>query len=180
MTRITLLLVMILMLSACAGLQELRDRVRPPDGMQPLTGKHTQVQLWLDDMLALRQQTPEMQRDLLQSRERRLEARPDNQHRMDVVLLLLVADEDMRDDRKARKLLREYEPLPPAGEDREFIRMLKQFLDTRELDAHKIAVLWKQVTEQNGRIRELEKQLRALTSIEQNIQQREVPAGETR
>ena len=40
----------------------------------------------------------------------------------------------------------------------------------------KIHILWKQVTEQNRRIEELEKQLQALTTIEQKIQQREKPA----
>lgn len=73
MTRITLLLVVIFTLSACAELQSLKDRVRPADGMQPQTGKPTQVQLWLDDMLALRELTPEMQQGLLLRREERLD-----------------------------------------------------------------------------------------------------------
>lgn len=179
MVRITLALMVLFMLAACSELRTLRDDILPAgNGAQP--GGRMMVHSWLDDMQALRKLTPEMQQGLLESREERFTARQDNRRRMDVVLLLMVADESVRDDRRARKLLRDYEPLPPATEDREFIRLLKQFLDTREHDAQKLAVLWEQVTEQSERISELEQQLRALTSIEQNIQQRENPAGETK
>jgi hypothetical protein len=55
--------------------------------------------------------------------------------------------------------------------------ILKQFLDQQRANKQKINILWEQVTEQSRRIEELEQQQKALTTIEQNIQQREKPAG---
>jgi uncharacterized coiled-coil protein SlyX len=54
--------------------------------------------------------------------------------------------------------------------------MVRQFLD-EQIDANrKINELNRQVADQNKRIAELEQQQRALTSIEQKIQQRDTPA----
>jgi hypothetical protein len=44
--------------------------------------------------------------------------------------------------------------------------------------ARKLDILWKQVTTQNRRIEELEQQLQALTTIEQNIQNRDIPPAD--
>ena len=60
-------------------------------------------------------------------------------------------------------------------DDREFVTLLLQFLEERQEYEQKLSVLWKQVTQQGRRINELEQQLKALTNIEQNIQQREPP-----
>ena len=59
--------------------------------------------------------------------------------------------------------------------DREMIIVMQQFLREESEADRKIHILWKQVTGQNRRIEELEKQLQALTTIEQKIQQREKP-----
>jgi hypothetical protein len=67
------------------------------------------------------------------------------------------------------------DPLPDAVADRELIVMLQQMLDEQGQANRKLSILWKQLTEQNRRIEELEQQLQALTTIEQNIQNRDNP-----
>ncbi len=90
-------------------------------------------------------------------------------------MLLLVDVEPVGDLKRARLLLNGVDPLPSSPDERAFISLMQKFLEDKREDEQKLSVLWKQATQQNQRIDELEQQLKALTSIEQNIQQREPP-----
>ena len=80
----------------------------------------------------------------------------------------------MRDPKRARELLDEVTETLTDTSDREFITVLGQMIDQQEQASAAISKLNKQVKRKNRRIRELEEQQRALTDIEQNIQQRTV------
>jgi len=95
------------------------------------------------------------------------------------VLLLAVGNEPVRDTRQARQLLEELDTPPESPRSQELVAILKQFLDEQEVAARKLKELSRQVSAQNMRIEELEEQQKALTTIEQSIQQREIPLENT-
>jgi len=97
---------------------------------------------------------------------------------MRLVLLLATGADNVRDARRARRLLNGIDPLPASTGDRELISLLLMWLGDQGESARKLDILWKQVTTQNRRIEELEQQLQALTTIEQNIQNRDIPPAD--
>jgi hypothetical protein len=179
---VTGLVLLLPLMVACSELQTLRDTMENSEDEpaiehgRPLVIDGRQgVHSWLADMQALRILPPEALPAELDAREEAFRARPNEDNRMRLVALLLIDAESVQDGKRARVLLRGLDPLPPGPTEREFIRLLKQFLDEGKEYEQKMSVLWKQVTQQSRRIDELEQQLKALTSIEQNIQQREPP-----
>ena len=174
----TCLVCLLPMLAACSDLQLIRDPT--PQASQEkdtlvVDGRHG-VHGWLADSKALRGKSVRLLPAMLEAREQAFRANPDLDNRMRLVMVLLVEQEAVQDEKRARELLKQLRPLPASPDDREFIKLLLQFLDARQDDERKQSVLWKQITRQNKRIDELEQQLKALTNIEQNIQQREPPA----
>ncbi len=167
-------------LVACSELQALRDTVVNGDGPRlasdvPVIHGNRGVHGWLTDIHALRTQPPETLVTVLEAREQAFHAKPDIENRMRLVMLLLVDVEPVGDLKRARLLLNGVDPLPSSPDERAFISLMQKFLEDKREDEQKLSVLWKQATQQNQRIDELEQQLKALTSIEQNIQQREPP-----
>lgn len=176
----TLLVTLLPLLVACSEMQTLRDNMhQATDEPAPVIDGKRGVHGWLADLHGLRAWPPESLPALLDAREEAFRAKPDIENRMRLVMLLLVDVDLVRDDRRARLLLNGIDPLPSRPDDREFISLLQQFFDGRQDDEQKLKVLWKQVTQQSRRINELEQQLKALTSIEQTIQQRETPPVKT-
>ena len=153
---------------ACSELQQLRSTV-----LAPVVGESLLLGGWLADMRVLRARPAEELPAIRTAREKVFRTRPTLDHRMRLVLLLVIGDEPVRDEKRARRLLEKLNPLPANTSEQEFISLLRQFLTEQALSERKLSVLWKQVTTQNRRIEELEQQLQALTNIEQNIQQRD-------
>jgi hypothetical protein len=169
--RIIAMLVLLAGLSACAGLPQYRTTV-----LAPVIDGRSGANVWLEMMHEVRDRSPEKQQQALDDWEKAFEGNPDINNRMRLVLLMTLGSEQVRDIRRARRLLDDVDPLPDAAADREMIVILQQMLDEQGHSNRKLSILWKQVTEQNRRIEELEQQLQALTTIEQNIQSRETPA----
>ena len=129
----------------------------------------------MEQMHQVRDRSPEKQQQALDDWVKAFDGNPDINNRMRMVLLLTLGSEQVRDIRRARRLVDNVDPLPEAAADRELIVILQQMLDEQGESNRKLSILWKQVTEQNRRIEELEQQLQALTTIEQNIQNRDTP-----
>lgn len=165
-----LILVSILVLGACSEFQSYRGT-----GFAPVvTGGHS-ADDWLDELHATRNMTPTQLRHELGSREHDFRYNPSAGNRLRLVLLLAAGNEPVRDTRQARQLLEELDTPPDSPGSQELIAILKQFLDEQEAAARKLRELSRQVSKQNTRIEELEEQQKALTTIEQSIQQREIP-----
>jgi hypothetical protein len=165
-----LLIVSLLVLSACSELQYYSS-----NGPAPVIHGGQGVNYWLADLYRTRDMTPDQQQQTLESWEQEFSDNPNSNNRLRVALLLATGSEEVRDQKRALKLLDEIDTSLYDVSDREMITVLRQFLGEEGEANRKIHILWKQVTEQNRRIEELEKQLQALTSIEQKIQQREKP-----
>lgn len=168
--RIFTTLVLLAGLAACAEMQQYRTTV-----LAPVVDGRSGANIWLDYLHDVRDRSPDKQQQALDDWEKAFAGNPDINNRMRLVLLLTLGSEQVRDIRRARRLLDDVDPLPKADADRELIVILQQMLDEQGQSNRKLSILWKQVTEQNRRIEELEQQLQALTTIEQNIQSRETP-----
>jgi len=164
------LLVLLPGLAACSVLQQ--HRMTAPT---PVIDGRSGSSVWLESLHEVRDWSPEKQQKALDNWDKAFTGNPDINNRMRLVLLLTLGSEQVRDIRRARRLLDDVDPLPDAEADRELIVILQQMLDEQGQANSKISILWKQVTEQNRRVEELEQQLQALTTIEQNIQSREAP-----
>lgn len=163
-----LLLVLLAVLSGCAELQQL-----PVLAAQPCSEPDAGAARWLAALNSTQDQSPEQQQQTLANWEQAYQDNPDLNHRVQLALLLATGADEVRDTRRARQLLNRIDPLPDKASDRELITLLLQWLDEQSQAGRKLDILWKQVTEQNRRIEELEQQLQALTTIEQNIQNRD-------
>ncbi len=168
--RMLVLLVLLSGLAACSELQHYQTGV-----LAPVIDGRSGVNVWFESLHEVRDWSPEKQQLALDNWDKAFEGNPDINNRMRLVLLLTLGSEQVRDIRRARRLLDDVDPLPDAEADRELIVILQQMLDEQGQSNSKISILWKQVTEQNRRVEELEQQLQALTTIEQNIQSRDAP-----
>lgn len=169
--RIFAMLVLLAGLAGCAEMQQYRSTV-----LAPVIDGRSGANVWLEQLHQVRERSPEKQQQALDDWDKAFEGNPDINNRMRIVLLLTLGSDQVRDIRQARRLLDDVDPLPAADADRELIVILQQMLDEQGQSNRKLSILWKQVTEQNRRIEELEQQLQALTTIEQNIQSRDAPA----
>jgi hypothetical protein len=165
------LLMLMAGLVACADMQPYRTTV-----LAPVIDGRSGTNMWLETLHEVRERSPEKQQQAMDDWDKAFEGNPDINNRMRLVLLLTLGSEQVRDIRRARRLLDDVDPLPQAVADRELIVILQQILDEQGQSNRKLSILWKQVTDQNRRIEELEQQLQAVTTIEQNIQSRETPA----
>jgi hypothetical protein len=169
-----LILVSMLLLGACSEMQSYRG-----SGFAPVvTGGHS-ADDWLDELHATRNMTPQQLRHELGSRQHDFRYNPSASNRLRLVLLLTFGGEPVRDTRQARQLLEELDTPPESPGSQELVAILKQFLDEQAVAAGKLKELSRQVSTQNTRIEELEEQQKALTTIEQSIQQREIPLENT-
>jgi hypothetical protein len=160
----------VLALGACAELPQVWETA-PAGGVEAGSGAVT----WLEAVHAVRDESPDQQQLALDNWELAFKGNPDINNRMRLVLLLAIGAEPLRDTRRARRLLDGADPLPQSPGDREMIALMQLWLGEQAQAKRKLSILWKQVTGQNRRIEELEQQLQALTTIEQNIQSRDVP-----
>jgi hypothetical protein len=168
--KICLILVSVLVLGACSEFQSFRG-----SGFAPVvTGGHS-ADNWLAELHATRSMTPQQLHQELGSRQHDFRYKPSTGNRLRLVLLLTFGGESVRDTGRARQLLEELDTPPDSPGGQELVAILKQFLDEKKIADKKLKVLSRQVSKQNTRIEELEEQQKALTTIEQSIQQREIP-----
>lgn len=167
------LLVLLLLPGGCSQMQPYANRVLPPvfEGGQGVND-------WLLELHHTRALPKAELKDVLSAREQAYSDDPDINNRLRLALLLAAGDEAVRDRRGARKLLDEVDPDQLDPGEQELVTILRQFLADHEQYSGKISALSKQVKEQVRRIEELEEQQRALTTIEQSIQQRGKSAGD--
>jgi len=179
-----LLLIVLLALTACSELQQYKSNW-PASVINGEQG----ADYWLAELHATRGMTADQQKQILKSREQEFHDNPTPGNRLRVALLLATGSEEIRDHRRALTLLDEIDLASFNTSDQEMITVFQKLLEEERKANRKIYILWKQLTEesqrieeleqqlgkQGQRVEELEQQLKALTTIEQKIQQREKP-----
>jgi hypothetical protein len=173
MKRLLILLVFpAVLMVACSELQAYRSQEPAP----VVSGAYG-----VDDLLAELHLTRTMSQAQLQmtleSWEQGFRGDPGNYNRLKLALLYATASRPVRDLGRAQELLDGSAGAPGSAGARELASIVRQFLDEQIEANRKVNDLNKEVAAQNRRISELEQQQRALTRIEQKIQQRDNPEG---
>ena len=144
-------------------------------GDAPVVTRGYGTDYWLAGLHNTRAMTPDEIRQTVQAWEQELHDDPSAGNHIKLALLLTAGDASVRDPKRARELLDGLDPAPDNTGDQELVTILRQMIDEQSQANMAISSLKKQTRKQTLRIKELEQQQRALTDIEQNIQQREIP-----
>lgn len=166
-TRFLNLIVLAALLAGCSEMQHYSSDLAPV-----IEGGYG-VNSWLGDVHKTRTMSPELLQQTLDDWELEFRDNPSLSNRMRLVLLLATGEEPVGNHKRAHKLLQGFDAGAGSDSERELVAILQQYLESQAQDSRKISILWKQVTDQNRRIEELEQQVQALTTIEQHIQQRD-------
>ena len=169
MKRVWSITLLLMALSACSEFQTYRS-----GGYAPVVTRGVGTEYWLSELHDTRWDTSEESRQRVLQWEQELLEDPNDGTRVKLALLLIAGNKDVRDPERARELLDGLTGTLTDASDREFLTLIGQMLDQHEQSSEEIGKLNRLLGKQNRRIRELEKQQRALTDIEQNIQQRTV------
>jgi hypothetical protein len=169
MKRVWSITLLLMALSACSEFQTYGS-----GGYAPVVTRGVGTEYWLKELHDTRWDTSGESRQRVLRWEQELLQDPNDGTRVKLALLLIAGNEDVRDPERARELLDGLTDTLEDASDREFLTLIGQILDQQEQASEEIGKLNRQLGKQNRRIRELEKQQRALTDIEQNIQQRTV------
>jgi hypothetical protein len=169
MRFVGLLLLAMLALSACSEFQP-----RSSTYYVPVISQENDLDDWLTDLHYTRSMTPDEIQLTVKAWEQSFHVNPNNSNRIKLAMLLIVGDAQARDPKRARELLEGLETMPSNISDLEFVTILQQILDERDKANLAIYRLKDKDRIQSQRIKELEEQQRALTDIEQNIQQRDI------
>lgn len=161
------------MLGACSDLQYRGDRNLPP-----VLNCGQGINQWLVELHDTRTLTPEQLQATLALREQEFSINPTTENRLRLVMLLITGEDTIKDPQRATTLLQEFHTLPDEPAEQELLAVLRQLLGSEVESGETIDALHQQVKKQEQRIQELEEQQRALTTIEQSIQQRETNGGE--
>lgn len=173
MTRMVGFFAVLVLLSGCSQMHSYSNRVLPPvfEGGQGVND-------WLGYLHNTRGLTASELQDVLEALDQAYREDPGTNSCVRLALLLAAGDIAVRDHARALELLDGIDTATNGPGEQELIMILRQFLAQHEEDNGNISELSKQVKQQGRRIKELEQQQRALTTIEQSIQQREKSAGE--
>jgi hypothetical protein len=169
---INLLALPVILMVACSEYQTYRFQ-----GPMPVVSKEYCVGDLLAELHLTRTMNQDQLQKTLESWEQGFHDDPIICNRLKLALLYATANQPVRDLGRAQELLDESAAgLDNAGAQ-ELASIVHQFLE-EQIDANrKVNDLKKEIAEQNKRIAELEQQQRALTRIEQKIQQRDNPEG---
>jgi hypothetical protein len=161
---------LLLTLTACSELQYYSST-----GFAPITSKGYGADYWLEQRHEIRTMTAEQRLVTYELWEQDYIKESDTNNRVKLALLLASGHESIRNLERAREILVGIDPEPENHSDQEFIIVLKHFIDEQLQADASISDLRALSKKKTRQIKELEEQQRALTNIEQNIQQREIP-----
>jgi hypothetical protein len=149
--------------------------VRHVDGHVPVAGSMDDAASWLEEwhrVIAL----PEDQLvATFKTRELEFERSANPETRLRLALLLAEGPQPVRDQVRALKLLKGLDAGQASDSARALAALLQQVIEEQRWSINKMAELNKKLEASQTNVDELELQLQELTTIEQNIQQRELP-----
>lgn len=168
--RIRLIFIIILMLSACQPVT-----VQHSDGVVPVSLRVDDAAYWLEEWHWVTGLAAVQQEEILASREREFQQSATPRNRLRLALLLAEGPGSVRDQRRALELLEEMDMDQASDSGKALSALLQQVIAEHDWFGDKITRLRADLQESETRVEELERQLQELTTIEQNIQLREIP-----
>ena len=168
--RIRLIFIAIILLSACQPVA-----VRHSEGVVPISLRVDDAAYWLEEWHWISGLPEVQQREILANREREFQQSATPRNRLRLALLLAEGPGSVRDQRRALELLEGMDMDQASDSGSALSALLQQVIAEHHWFGDKITLLRANLEESEMRVEELERQLHELTSIEQNIQQRELP-----
>jgi len=158
------------MLGACQPVT-----VQHSDGVVPVSLRVDDAAYWLEEWHWVTGLSEVQQQEILASREREFQQSATPRNRLRLALLLAEGPGSVRDQRRALELLEEMDMDQASDSGKALSALLQQVIAEYDWFGDKITHLRANLQESETRVEELERQLQELTTIEQNIQQREIP-----
>lgn len=171
MTRICVVVFVLLFgiaLTGCSGLQQVSGYE-----LVPVIDRGSDLNSRLEELHATRGLPSSQIENVLASRERDFQDNPSFNNRMNLALLLAAGDQAIQNQARALELLEGVDSMPASAGEQELVLMLKQFLQAQVKLSNENDTITRQLSAQDKLILDLKQQLRDLTAIEQNIQQRD-------
>jgi hypothetical protein len=161
-------LLTVVVLAGCSGLQQV-------SGYEPVPviDRGSDLNSRLEELHATRKLTSSQLKTVLASREREFQDNPSFNNRINLALLLAAGGSAIQNQARALELLKGVDSMPASVGEQELILILKQFLESQVELGNENDIISEQLSTQEKQIYELKQQLRELTTIEQNIQQRD-------
>lgn len=160
----------ILGLSACQPLT-----VQRTDGAVPFAVRVDDEAYWLEEWYLVISLPEDQLVQALKAREDEFERSATPRTRLRLALLLAEGPQQVRNQERALELLMELDTDRASESTRALATLLKQVIDDQRRSNDKMAELSRKLHDSRTQIEELEQQLQELTTIEKNIQQRELP-----
>jgi hypothetical protein len=169
--HIKLIFIAILALSACRPVTVQQHS----EGVVPMSLRVDDAAYWLEEWHWITDLPEGQQREILANREFEFQEAATPRNRLRLALLLAEGPGSVRDQGRAFELLEGMELDQASDSGKALSALLQQVIAEHDWFSDKISDLSANLTESEMRIEELERQLQELTTIEQNIQQREIP-----
>ena len=167
---IRLIFIVIILLSACQPVT-----VQRTEGVVPISLRVDDAAYWLEEWHWVSGLPESQQREIVANREREFQQSDSPRNRMRLALLLAQGPGSVRDQDRALELLLEMDMDAVSDSGKALSALLQQVIAEHDWFGDKMKHLRTELDESEARIAELERQLQELTTIEQNIQQREIP-----
>ena len=146
--------------------------VQRTDGPVPLAVRVDDAAYWLEEWNRIRELPDDKLQHTLKSREREFANAPSPRSRLRLVLLLTEGPKLVRDQSRARSLLKGLDKASASDSANALAALLEQIIGEQLWAGDKITELRTKLKQADTRVEELERQLHELTDIEQSIQQR--------
>ena len=161
-------LLTVVVLAGCSGLQQVSGY-----DLAPVIDRGSDLNSRLEELHATRKLTSSQLKTVLASREREFQDNPSFNNRINLALLLAAGGSAIQNQARALELLKGVDSMPASVGEQELILILKQFLESQVELGNENDIISAQLSAQEKQIYELKQQLRDLTTIEQNIQERD-------
>ena len=163
-------MIVVFALSACRPVT-----VQHTEGVVPVSLRVDDAAYWLEEWYWITGLPEGQQREILADREREFEQSASSRNRIRLALLLAEGPASVRNQRRAQELLEGMDEEHTSTSGRALTALLQQVISEHDWFSDELAAVNTELKESESRVEELERQLQELTSIEQNIQQREIP-----
>lgn len=132
---------------------------------------------WLEEWYRVIELPEDQLVQVLKYRESEFEQLPNPETRLRLALLLAEGPQPVRDQARALELLKALDVRQASDSAKALAALLEQVIEEQRWLSNKVADLNRKSKDSQTQIEELERQLHELTTIEQNIQQRESPSS---
>jgi len=148
------------------------------DGLVPGAGNMDDEAYWLEEWHRVIELPEDQLLATFETRELEFERSANPGSRLRLALLLAEGPQPVRDQTRGLELLKELDAGQASDSARALAALLQQVIEEQRWSIDKMTELNQKLEASQAHVEELELQLQELTTIEQNIQQRELPSSQ--